>query len=104
MNNSPVTQSQVIRVALIIIMLALIYKAGMMFVANVNYDTNYYLNIGINFVEHGELTPLCGDSMMCPILSPGVELATEFYYPVTGSKFLVCLSFQATFLTISSAS
>jgi|GEM_PF-2697090 len=57
MNNSPVTQSQVIRVALIIIMLALIYKAGMMFVANVNYDTNYYLNIGINFVEHGELTP-----------------------------------------------
>ncbi|MEM6281321.1 MAG: glycosyltransferase family 39 protein [Chloroflexota bacterium] len=43
--------------AFIIISLALLIKFAAVFVWTVHFDTNYYLNIGSNFIERGGLTP-----------------------------------------------
>lgn len=45
------------RYAFIIIPLALALKFAAIFVWTVHFDTNYYLNIGSNFIERGGLTP-----------------------------------------------
>ncbi|GAB5492185.1 MAG: hypothetical protein Phog2KO_24000 [Phototrophicaceae bacterium] len=57
MYSSQVTTQAVIKVALLFIMVALILKVAAMYAMSVDYDTNYYLNIGSNFIERGELTP-----------------------------------------------
>lgn len=43
--------------ALFVIPGALLLKFAAIFVWTVHFDTNYYLNIGSNFIERGELTP-----------------------------------------------
>ncbi len=48
---------QVLRPALLFLVLGLLLKALSMPVAPVHFDTNYYLNIGSNFIERGEFTP-----------------------------------------------
>ncbi|MEL6152034.1 MAG: hypothetical protein AAFR56_20560 [Chloroflexota bacterium] len=45
------------RMAFIIIPVALLLKFAAIFVWTVHFDTNYYLNIGSNFIERGGLTP-----------------------------------------------
>jgi hypothetical protein len=50
-------QQHFIRLAVLFIMLGLFLKALSMPSAPVHFDTNYYLNIGTNFINHGELTP-----------------------------------------------
>jgi hypothetical protein len=49
--------NQLQRFAWIIIGIALVLKFVALFVWQVHLDTNYYLNIGSNFIEHGGLTP-----------------------------------------------
>jgi hypothetical protein len=51
------TLEQVWRPALFFLVLGLFLKALSMAIAPVHWDTNYYLNIGSNFIERGELTP-----------------------------------------------
>ena len=50
-------EQRFIRAAALFIMLGLLIKTLSMPFQPVHYDTNYYLNIGSNFIEHGELTP-----------------------------------------------
>ena len=50
-------EQRLIRAAMLFLMLGLLIKALSMPVEEVHWDTNYYLNIGSNFVERGELTP-----------------------------------------------
>ena len=52
-----VNKDKIIFTALLFIMIALILKGVMIFVSYVHFDTNYYLNIGSNFIERGQLTP-----------------------------------------------
>lgn len=56
-NERLVTKETVIKVALIFIMIGMIYKGSALFGSDVNWDTNYYLNIGSNFIERNEVTP-----------------------------------------------
>jgi hypothetical protein len=50
-------EQRLIRWAIPFIMLGLLIKVLLMPVEPVNWDSNYYLNIGSNYIERGELTP-----------------------------------------------
>jgi hypothetical protein len=50
-------QQQFIRTSGLFIMLALLLKVISMPYEPIHWDTNYYLNIGMNYINHGELTP-----------------------------------------------
>ncbi|MDQ7025956.1 MAG: glycosyltransferase family 39 protein [Anaerolineae bacterium] len=51
------TEQRLIRAAMLFLLLGLLLKALSMPLATVHWDSNYYLNIGSNFIERGELTP-----------------------------------------------
>jgi hypothetical protein len=50
-------EQRLIRYAMLFIMLGLLLKILIMPIEPVHWDSNYYLNIGSNFIERGELTP-----------------------------------------------
>jgi 4-amino-4-deoxy-L-arabinose transferase-like glycosyltransferase len=58
MSRTPLNPEQrLIRAAMLFLMLGLLIKILAMPLVPVNWDSNYYLNIGSNFIERGELTP-----------------------------------------------
>lgn len=58
MTRQPLTTEQrLVRAAMLFLMLGLLLKALSIPLADVHWDSNYYLSIGSNFIERGELTP-----------------------------------------------
>lgn len=52
-----ISEKRLFQIAGVILLIAAILKVVTVLVSNVHIDTNYYLNIGANFIEYGGLTP-----------------------------------------------